>query len=148
MIGKLLTIIEFILFISVGNYKTIERISKNDIIGMYALCRMHKILYEAGHIGYCNAAETLSTPNLVPSPLTPLPYNYDSGIEFPFWNFPSNKCLYFCKQTWNCSLFDLTINNFNKDLKKCFIESFLMQTLHMYFIWGIKLPLLIPHQRQ
>lgn len=84
MIGKLLTIIEFILFISVGNYKTIERISKNDIIGMYALCRMHKILYEAGHKGYCNAAETLSTPHLVPSPLTPLPYNYDSGIEFPF----------------------------------------------------------------
>lgn len=73
MIGKLLTIIEFILIIPVGNYKTIEHISTNDIIGMYALCKMHKILYEAGHIGYCNAAETFSTPILSPpSPLSPV----------------------------------------------------------------------------
>lgn len=84
MIGKLLNITEFILIIPVGNYKTIEHISKNDIIGMYALCKMHKILYQAGHIGYCNAAETLSTPHPAPPPPTPLPYNYDSGIEFPF----------------------------------------------------------------
>lgn len=69
MIGKLLTIIEFMLIRPVGNYKTIEHISKNDVIGIYALCKMHTILYEAGHIGYCNAAKTLSTPHPVPTPL-------------------------------------------------------------------------------
>lgn len=66
MIGKLLTIIEFMLIRPVGNYKTIEHISKNDVIGTYALCKMHKLLYEARHIWYYNAAETLSTPH--PSP--------------------------------------------------------------------------------
>lgn len=73
MIGKLLTIIEFMLIRPVGNSKTIEHISKNDVIGMYALCKMHKFLYEAGHIWYYNAAETLSTPHPLPvPPLSPV----------------------------------------------------------------------------
>lgn len=73
MIGKLLTIIEFMLIRPVGNYKTIEHISKNDVIGMYTLCKMHKLLYEAGHIWYYNAAETLSTSHPLPiSPLSPV----------------------------------------------------------------------------
>lgn len=69
VIGKLLTIIEFMLIRPAGNYKTIEHISKNDVTGMYEFCNMHKLLYEAGHIWYYNAAETLSTPHPVPAPL-------------------------------------------------------------------------------
>lgn len=67
MIGKLLTIIEFMLIRPVRNYKTIEHISTSDVLEIHsAKCTSFGVKLDTR---YYRAAETLSwesTPHIPP----------------------------------------------------------------------------------
>lgn len=101
---------------------------------MLSLCKMYMPLYKVGVHSITVLPKLLAGRAFPLRHPAPHPVIMTLGSNCHFETSQVRNFFNFCEQTRNCRFSDLTINNFNKDLK-CFKESFPMQMLQ-FFLTG------------